>query len=94
MTYPDPIERQVFGEQVHVGSASTRPIGIPRVLKFNGGYAKSAPARGPPLWWAAAGERAENDPQWDQAARPGPEVEFDQRIACEMAVIIRFMQQR
>ena len=51
----------------HIGE-STQP---PRI----------APARGPPLWEAAAAKQAENDPQWDQAAQPRPEVEFDQRIA-------------
>lgn len=41
-----------------------------------------APARGPPLWEAArASEQACNDPQWDMAAQPAPEFEFDQRIA-------------
>lgn len=50
----------------HIGE-STRP---PRI----------APARGPPLWEAAA-EQARNDQQWDQTAQPGPDVEFDQRIA-------------
>lgn len=40
-----------------------------------------APARGPPLWEAAAAEQAENDPPWGQAEQPGPQVEFDQRIA-------------
>ena len=41
-----------------------------------------APARGPPLWEAAAGvESAGNEPQWDVSAQPGPEIEFDQRIA-------------
>ena len=51
----------------HIGE-STQP---PRI----------APARGPSPWEAAAADQAENDPQWDQAAQPGPEVEFDQRIA-------------
>jgi hypothetical protein len=49
----------------HIGE-STQP---PRI----------APARGPPLWEAA--ESAGNDPQWDAGAEPGPEIEFDQRIA-------------
>lgn len=41
-----------------------------------------APAREPPLWEAArASEQACNDPQWDMAAQPTPEFEFDQRIA-------------
>ena len=41
-----------------------------------------APARGPPLWEAAAAaKQAENDQQWDQAAQPAPEIEFDQRIS-------------
>ncbi|MBI5861319.1 MAG: hypothetical protein HZB64_03940 [Rhodocyclales bacterium] len=41
-----------------------------------------APARGPPLWEAAAAaEQADNDQQWEQTAQPGPDVEFDQRIA-------------
>ena len=41
-----------------------------------------APARGPPLWEAAAAaEQAENDPQWDWSAHRAPEIEFDQRIA-------------
>ena len=51
----------------HIGESSQPP--------------RIAPARGPPLWEAAAGVQAENDPQWDQAEPPGPEVEFDQRIA-------------
>ena len=50
----------------HIGE-STQP---PRI----------APARGPPLWEAAA-EPAQNDPQWDWSARPAPEIEFDQRVA-------------
>jgi hypothetical protein len=41
-----------------------------------------SPARGPPLWEAAAAaEQARNDPQWDSSAQPAPEIEFDQRIA-------------
>jgi hypothetical protein len=52
----------------HIGE-STRP---PR----------SAPSHGPPLWeMAEAAEAARNDQQWDQAAQPAPEIEFDQRIA-------------
>ena len=52
----------------HIGE-STRP---PRI----------APARGPPLWEAAAAaQQAENDPQWEVSAQPEPEIEFDQRIA-------------
>ena len=40
------------------------------------------PARGPPLWEAAAAsEQAGDDPQWDMPAQPGPQIEFDQRIA-------------
>jgi hypothetical protein len=50
----------------HIGE-STRP---PRI----------APARGPPLWEAAA-EQAGNDPQWDSSAQSASEIEFDQRIA-------------
>lgn len=48
----------------HIGE-STQP---PRI----------APARGPPLWEAAA---AANDPQWDSSAQPALEIEFGQRIA-------------
>ena len=52
----------------HLGAA-TRP---PRI----------APARGPPLWEAAtAGTAAGNDPHWELAAQPLPEIEFDQRLA-------------
>jgi hypothetical protein len=52
----------------HIGE-STQP---PRI----------APARGPPLWEAAAAaEQAENDPQWDSSAQSAPEIKFDQRIA-------------
>ena len=41
-----------------------------------------APARGPPLWEAAAAvEQANNDPQRDWSAHCAPEIEFDQRIA-------------
>ena len=40
-----------------------------------------APARGPPLWEAvAAAPPADNDPHWEQAAQPLPEIEFDQRL--------------
>ena len=43
---------------------------------------RTAPARGPPLWEAAAAaQRAENDRQWDWSAPPVPEIEFDQCIA-------------
>jgi hypothetical protein len=52
----------------HLGAA-TRP---PRI----------APARGPPLWeTAAASALAGNDPHWELAAQPVPQIEFDQRIA-------------
>lgn len=41
-----------------------------------------APARGPPLWEAVVtADQARNDPQRDSSAQPGPEIEFDQRIA-------------
>ena len=41
-----------------------------------------APARGPPLWQAvAAAPPAGNDPHWEQAAQPLPEIDFDQRLA-------------
>lgn len=41
-----------------------------------------APARGPTLWeMATATKQAENDQQWDQAAQPEREVEFDQSVA-------------
>ncbi len=49
----------------HIGE-STQP---PRI----------APVRGPPLWEAA--EPAGNDPLWDASTQPGPEFEFNQRIA-------------
>ena len=52
----------------HIGE-STQP---PRI----------APARGPPLWEAAAAaQQARNDRQWNGSAPPVPEIEFDQRIA-------------
>ncbi len=52
----------------HIGE-STQP---PRI----------APARGPPLWGAAAAaEQPGNYPQWDLSAHPASEIEFDQRIA-------------
>ncbi len=52
----------------HIGE-STQP---PRI----------APARGPPLWEAAAeAEPAGDDPLWDASTQPGQEFEFDQRIA-------------
>jgi hypothetical protein len=41
-----------------------------------------APARAPPLWEAvAAAPPADNDPHWEQATQPLPEIEFDQRLA-------------
>ena len=43
---------------------------------------RPAPARGPPLWAAAAAaEQAGNDPQGDSSEEPAPEIESDQRIA-------------
>ena len=51
----------------HIGE-STQP---PRI----------APARGPPLWEAAAAEQVENDHRWGSAAQSAPESEFDQRVA-------------
>ena len=53
----------------HIGE-STQP---PRI----------APARGPPLWEAAAAaeQQAGNDPQRDSSAQRAPEIAFDQRIA-------------
>lgn len=52
----------------HIGE-STQP---PRI----------AAARGPPLWGVATeADAAGNEPQWDMSAQPGPEIEFDQRIA-------------
>jgi hypothetical protein len=40
-----------------------------------------APARGPPLWEAAAASSpAGNDPHWELAAQPLPEIAFDQRL--------------
>ena len=38
-----------------------------------------APARGPPLWEALATGRAERET--DPQAQPGPDYEFDQRVA-------------
>ena len=43
-----------------------------------------APARGPPLWEAAAAAEARNDPQWDSSAQSAPGIEFDQRIAWQV----------
>ena len=41
-----------------------------------------APARAPPLWEAVtAAPPAGNDPRWEQAAQPLPEIDFDQRLA-------------
>jgi hypothetical protein len=40
-----------------------------------------AQARGPPLWAAAPTcTTAGNDPHWELAAQPLPEIEFDQRL--------------
>lgn len=58
---------------------------VKRVLELIGESSQPpriAPARGPPLWEAAAGaEPAGNDPQWDASAQASPEIELDQRIA-------------
>ena len=60
--------RCALARRRHIGE-STQP---PRI----------APARGPPLWEAAAAaEQAKNDLQWDSSAHSAPEIEFDQRIA-------------
>ena len=41
-----------------------------------------SPARGPPLWEAAMTAKEEhNEPQYDLAAQPAPEFQFDQRIS-------------
>jgi len=61
---------------------TARPLQIPypiNALRESTQPPRIAPARGPPLWEAA--ESAGNDPQWDAGAEPGPEIEFDQRIA-------------
>ena len=43
---------------------------------------RTAPARRPPLWQAAAAaQQAHNDRQCDGSAPPIPEIECDQRIA-------------
>ena len=43
-----------------------------------------APARGPPLWQAAAAEQVRSDPAWDWSARSAPAIECDQRIAWQV----------
>jgi hypothetical protein len=62
----------------------TAPSTIRRILEHLGEPTRPprfAPARGPPLWEAAAAApRAGNDPRWEQAAQPLPEIAFDQRL--------------
>ncbi len=44
---------------------------------------KIAPARGPPLWAecdAQAGEGSQNEPDWELAGQPAPNLEIDQRV--------------
>jgi hypothetical protein len=36
------------------------------------------------LDFSAMAEPAGNDPRWDASAQPGPEIEFDQRIAWQV----------
>ena len=58
----------------------TEPSTVRQILDHRGEATRPpriAPARGPPLWEAAA---ASNVPAWDHAAAPAPDVEFDQRI--------------
>ncbi len=52
---------------------------------------RSAPARGPPLWEAAAAEQLESHPRWGSSAQSAPGSEFDQRIAWQVGGCSRLM---
>ena len=71
--------------QMRIIACSNDAGTLKKILDYIGASTQApriAPARGPPLWqMATAAEQAENDQQWDQAAQPGPEVEFDQSVA-------------
>jgi hypothetical protein len=63
----------------------TEPSTVRQILEHRGEPTRPprfAPARGPPLWEAAAAAPAAgNDPCWEQTAELPPEIEFDQRLA-------------
>jgi hypothetical protein len=63
----------------------TAPGTVRQILNHRGEPTRPprfAPARGSPLWAAVAAARpADNDPHWEPAAQPLPEIEFDQRLA-------------
>ena len=62
----------------------TAPSTVRQILEHLGEPTRPprcAPARGPPLWEAAAATPpADNAAHWEQAAQPLSEIEFDQRL--------------
>ena len=60
----------------------TEPSSVPQILDHQGEPRRPmrfAPARGQPLWAAAAARTtAGNDPHWELAAQSLPEIKFEQ----------------
>ena len=68
---------------VRLSAFITAPSTVRQMLDHRGEPTRPprfAPARAPPLWAAAAAPPADNDPHWEQAAQPRPEIELDQRL--------------
>ena len=81
----DPLECPICHSQIRIIAFVNDASTVNKILDHIGESTwppRIAPARGTPLWEAAAAaEQAGNDPQWDSSAQPAPEIEFDQRIA-------------
>ena len=80
-----PLACPICHSQMRIIAFINEPSTVRKILDHIGEATQPppiAPARGPPLWEAAAAsQQADNDPQWDMSAQPGPQIEFDQRIA-------------
>jgi hypothetical protein len=79
-----PLTCAFCGTEMRIIAFITEPSTVRQIRNHRGEPTRPprfAPARGPPLWEAAAAAPpAGNDPHWDAAAQPPPAIEFDQRL--------------
>lgn len=79
-----PLTCSFCGAQMRIIAFITEPAAVRQTLEHLGEPTRPprfAPARGPPLWEAAAATPPpDHDPHWEQAAQPLSEIEFDQRL--------------
>ncbi len=83
-----PLLWPLCGGQIRLIAFITEGTQIEKILDHVGVDSQPphiSPARGPPLWEdcgdAQIGDGAQIDPDWDVAAQPAPDFEFDQRIS-------------